>query len=54
MIQPGDEWGEEHVAVLPSQHHGRGLFSKRAFAPGEVSPSSQPVAERGKPVSIQF
>lgn len=31
------ECGHEHVAVQPSQHHGRGLFATRAFAPGEVS-----------------
>lgn len=30
------ESGHEHVAVQPSQHHGRGLFARRAFAPGEV------------------
>lgn len=31
------ECGHEFVAVQPSQHHGRGLFATRAFAPGEVS-----------------
>lgn len=31
------ECGHENVAVQPSQHHGRGLFATRAFAPGEVS-----------------
>ena len=31
------ECGHEHVVVQPSQHHGRGLFATRAFAPGEVS-----------------
>lgn len=31
------ECSHEHVAVQPSQHHGRGLFATRAFAPGEVS-----------------